>query len=267
MLHFTATPLLVMVFSGFVWSLPDYISGLIVLAVALLYGGVARMQHRSEASKKFAPAHALAAVVLLTTSLMLLLSGNELFLAWTIEAVLLYEIGLRFTGKHTRWLAHILFSMIIIGLVSRWVDPLGDSFPILNPNGLTVLIILGSMVYIASRSASKIGRWVYAIAAHSYFLVFLFLELRSLESGQGVVTIVWGAYAVILFVLGLLRNISVVRILGSATLLLVVAKLFLVDLAALETIWRVLLFMGFGALFLLLSYLLKNLLPHPEKED
>ena len=61
--------------------------------------------------------------------------------------------------------------------------------------------------------------------------------------------------------------IRVVRILGSATLLLVVAKLFLVDLAALETIWRVLLFMGFGALFLLLSYLLKNLLPDPEKED
>ncbi len=266
MVHFTATPLLVMAFSWFTWSLSEFSFGLIVLAGALLYGWAARMQHRSEANKKFATAHALAAVLLFTTSLMLILSGNELFLAWTIEAVLLYEIGLRFTGKHTRLLAHILFSMIIIGMVSRWADPLGDSFPILNPNGLTTLIVLGSIAYIATRSASKIGRWVYAIVAHSYFLVFLFLELRSLESGQGVVTIVWGAYAVILFVLGLLRNVSVVRMLGSATLILVVAKLFLVDLATLETIWRVLLFMGFGALFLVLSYLLKNLLPDPEKE-
>jgi len=33
-----------------------------------------------------------------------------------------------------------------------------------------------------------------------------------------------------------------------------VAKLFIVDLSELETIWRVLLFMGFGAIFLLLSY-------------
>ena len=38
------------------------------------------------------------------------------------------------------------------------------------------------------------------------------------------------------------------------TLLIVVGKLFLVDLVELETIWRILLFLGFGGLFLILSY-------------
>ena len=38
------------------------------------------------------------------------------------------------------------------------------------------------------------------------------------------------------------------------TLLVLVGKLFLVDLARLEAIWRILLFLGFGGLFLVLSY-------------
>jgi uncharacterized membrane protein len=38
-----------------------------------------------------------------------------------------------------------------------------------------------------------------------------------------------------------------------------VAKLFLVDLAKLQAIWRVLLFMGFGAAFLALSYYFPSL--------
>nr|MDP9455722.1 DUF2339 domain-containing protein [Actinomycetota bacterium] len=41
---------------------------------------------------------------------------------------------------------------------------------------------------------------------------------------------------------------------GMATLFLVVGKLFLVDLASIEAVWRVLLFLGFGTLFLALSF-------------
>jgi uncharacterized membrane protein len=44
-----------------------------------------------------------------------------------------------------------------------------------------------------------------------------------------------------------------------ATLLLMVAKLFLVDLAALDALWRILLFLTLGGLFLLISYFLQGL--------
>ncbi len=46
---------------------------------------------------------------------------------------------------------------------------------------------------------------------------------------------------------------------GLTTLFLVVGKLFLVDLAEVEAIWRVLLFLGFGGLLLALSYYLRSL--------
>jgi len=44
------------------------------------------------------------------------------------------------------------------------------------------------------------------------------------------------------------------RLVGRATIFVVVGKLFLVDLSQLQAIWRILLFMGFGAVFLLLGY-------------
>src|SRR3712207_2857697 len=46
---------------------------------------------------------------------------------------------------------------------------------------------------------------------------------------------------------------------------LVVRKLFLVDLIGVEAIWRVLLFLGLGGLFLALSYYLRSL-GHPKPE-
>ena len=45
---------------------------------------------------------------------------------------------------------------------------------------------------------------------------------------------------------------------GLGTLGLVAAKLLLVDMAELEAVWRILLFLGFGGGFLLLSYFINR---------
>jgi uncharacterized membrane protein len=63
-----------------------------------------------------------------------------------------------------------------------------------------------------------------------------------------------------LVVYGLVRGVNPVRGAGVATLMLVVGKLFLVDLARVEAIVRVLLFLGFGVVFLTLSYFFRSLL-------
>jgi uncharacterized membrane protein len=54
------------------------------------------------------------------------------------------------------------------------------------------------------------------------------------------------------------------RQLGGATMLVVVARLLLVDLSSVETIWRVLLFLVIGALFL---YTGQRLQPRPTVES
>ncbi|MCP4686035.1 MAG: DUF2339 domain-containing protein [bacterium] len=100
---------------------------------------------------------------------------------------------------------------------------------------------------------------IYLLAAHAALLLWLLRELSSLTDGQGFVTIAWGVYAIALLVFGLRKNLHQVRLAALGTLFLVVGKLFLVDLAKLETIWRVLLFFGFGGVFMFLSYYFQSL--------
>ena len=63
---------------------------------------------------------------------------------------------------------------------------------------------------------------------------------------------------VAVFLVGLRRSQNLVLYTGLGTLLLVVGKLILVDLSMVDEIWRILLFLGFGGLFLVLSYYLQS---------
>ena len=61
-----------------------------------------------------------------------------------------------------------------------------------------------------------------------------FADISS--KGAIAVTIVWGIYALIVLILGLRMNFGRIRTVAMGTLLIVVGKLFLVDLTELETI-------------------------------
>ena len=97
------------------------------------------------------------------------------------------------------------------------------------------------------------------MAAHITLLLWLLREMSPLTNGQGLVSITWGIYTVVLFVIGLRKDVNIVTKTAMATLLVLIGKLFLVDLANLETLWRILLFLGFGGVLLLLSYFFKAL--------
>ncbi len=105
---------------------------------------------------------------------------------------------------------------------------------------------------------------MYRLLIHVAFLAWLWRELSALDNGNGYVTVAWGLYAIALLVTGVrLDRNRLLMYTGIATLFLVVAKLFLVDLALVDTIWRILLFLGFGGLFLVISYYLQNLMRRP----
>jgi uncharacterized membrane protein len=100
--------------------------------------------------------------------------------------------------------------------------------------------------------------WLNAVAArfvHQYVgIPYEFNALFNSAALQTVMSLLWTATAWALMVAaGRLRKRSV-WMLGGALLVLVVAKLFLHDLATIETIWRIVLFMGVGGLLLVIGY-------------
>jgi uncharacterized membrane protein len=152
-------------------------------------------------------------------------------------------------------LGHLLFALLALGFMGDVGRQMDSS--VASPLDLEAFALLGAvaMAFVTSLILPKWERpVVYQIAAHVALLAWLGVEIGDLPNGTGLVTISWGVYGILLFVVSFVRKSRRIQLAGLATLGLVAGKLLLVDMAQLDMIWRILLFMGFGAAFLVLSY-------------
>ncbi|MCH8569478.1 MAG: DUF2339 domain-containing protein [Balneolales bacterium] len=258
-------PLIALAISIFVWSLTYETWGWITLGGVVVYGLAAwRLSLKSD-TKDLAYTHFLAAVILQTIALFMLLEGNSLLFALAVEATALHLIARQLSGRAIVKFAHYLFIFLGLWLLLRLFSDQTQGTAILNIQALTDLWVIVAASVISLLLSSYKQRNVYLLFVHIAILGWFLRELSSLPSGQGYVTIAWGVYAVTLLVISLRLNLEQLRNLATGTLLLVVGKLFLVDLTELETIWRVLLFIGFGAIFLILSYYSRTLWKSDDK--
>nr|MBA3468122.1 DUF2339 domain-containing protein [Herpetosiphonaceae bacterium] len=90
-------------------------------------------------------------------------------------------------------------------------------------------------------------------------LAWFWREWSSIASGNAYITMSWGICALVLFAIGLRYDRQRILWAAIATVALVVIKLFLIDLVDLDAIWRILLFIGFGGVFLILSFAFQSL--------
>jgi uncharacterized membrane protein len=200
----------------------------------------------------------------MTHTFILKLDGNVLLFTLAAEAAVLHYLARRFSDRIISIAAHLLFFAVTLWLAARLLPGPLDNFLTVHPALFNVraFVDLAVIILIFAASGFVLPRnldTAYRIAGHAALLALLWRELSVLPGGDAWVTVAWGLYAVGLLVAGLrLDYASIVRG-GMATLFLVVGKLFLVDLAEVEAIWRVILFLGFGGLFLALSYYLRSL--------
>jgi uncharacterized membrane protein len=113
--------------------------------------------------------------------------------------------------------------------------------------------------------AEKRQGMVLGIAAYVTGLVVMWRALEPVWAP--LVTTSYAVLGAVLLVMSRRPGSSpLLRHLGGATMLIVVARLLLVDLSSVETIWRVLLFLVIGAVFLYTGYRIQpRPTPEPEK--
>jgi uncharacterized membrane protein len=207
----------------------------------------------------YRPDHRIARALLFTASVLVSLGsvaafgGDSLLLALAGQALALHHVAGRGGGPSIRWMAHKVFIAAGAWMLWRLVDS-GDTSPARVGADLAV-VACALLVSFMLRPRRVV--LAYRYFAHAALLGWVWRELAPLQGGQGIATIAWGAYGLGLLLLSLRRGWPLVEKTAVATLLLVVAKLFLVDLAALDALFRVLLFLGFGTVFLFLSYTLQ----------
>ncbi|MDR8393664.1 DUF2339 domain-containing protein [Aliifodinibius sp. S!AR15-10] len=251
-------PVLLLFYSYSVWSIGNRVWGVIALISSLILG-YSYLPLRKEGLQKLSLVHGFSALIMITISLFLLLEGEVLLISLTLEALCLRIISAKTGDQNIALSSHVLFGFLALWMLDRLMTPSTADLALLNLDALTELFIIGIagiMVprYLDSRDRNIIA--IYRLAAHIGLLGWFLNELLILQDGQAYVTIAWGIYALLILFLGFYRNSSRIRFLGMLTILLVVGKLFLVDLSQISTLLRILLFIGFGVVFLVVSYLL-----------
>ena len=254
-----STPLIVLALTGNIWSLSSSTLGWLSMGGSFFYVFVALILKRWNVIKALAYTHVLVALLLLTVAVCLLLEGDVLFFALTAEATALHFISYRLSDRGTMIYAHLLFIVLAMLLANRLINMETEGTAILNTQALTevVVILAGFIASLLVKSSDE--KQIYRFCVHAAILGWFYRELFTLPNGQGYVTIAWGIYAVIILLCGLRLNYKLLVTVAMGTLLMVVGKLFLVDIASLKAIWRILLFLCFGGMFLLLSYYFNTL--------
>ncbi|MDH5763015.1 MAG: DUF2339 domain-containing protein, partial [Nitrospinota bacterium] len=261
-LHITvqmiASALISFQMSKWIWKLSDIQCGSISLAASAIFFLVVFFNWRLKKAHESSALHATVGTLLLTIALFHLLDNHHLFLAYALEATVLHYLAHRTREPAVEIAASSFFTAIGCWYFVRLFGKV-EGLPIFNYQALVDVVVMSLAIYASThinlRSTSKF----YILAAYLGFLAWLLRELGVLPDGNSMVSIAWGLTGSTLMWMGLRRKQLDYFKGGFATLVLVAIKLMIIDLAHMEIIWRILIFIGFGTAFLMLSYWMKNM--------
>ncbi len=264
--------------------------GLAAWHVAL--AGMVRPRH------DFAPWHYVAlAAAFVATAIALRFDGPVIAIGWAIEGALVVWLGLRQRLAWMRWGGWVLFVVALAdAIVVYGSGPSADMTPFANMHAAAFFIIAGLLLWLASRYRAARDAFERApsqtlatcsVVACVLVLATLTEEVNGLFGARAwaaqvnegamaagsvdfarlaTISVLWAAYALGLVLIGILKRYRPIRYLAIAIFAATILKVFFVDLAELDTLYRILSVMGLGVLLLGASYLYQHFLRDADDE-
>jgi hypothetical protein len=245
--------------------------GLLATAV----GGVHLLLARQYASRSEPQTLTLGvALAFVTLAVPIQFTGFRITVAWALEGAALAWLAVRSSSQWLRGACWIVLMLAIARLLALDVFIYAQAFEystILNTRFFTFAVSTAALwlaaKFLAPDSSEKyLDAALAYVAGHGVFLFGLSLEIGGwvgrnvLPENQSSIQIVaisvmMTIYAVILVLAGVRTQAAIHRLLGLALVVLVVAKLYLVDVWVLGRLFRITAFLALGILLLALSYL------------
>ena len=182
---------------------------------------------------------------------------NLLFTSVSIQMIVAHILGSESTSKALRVYGHILSVLLGYLLIQRFYQPYGDMV-IINAQALSDMFYIASIAALSMLHKDRI-KSLYLLAAHIFVLGWIYREFSIYIYGDVYITSLWGAYAISLLIIGIIAENRYLRKTAMFTLSTAIFKLFFFDFINLEPIWKILMFLGFGGVFLILSYYFRHL--------
>jgi uncharacterized membrane protein len=237
------------------WDLSTEAGAMVAFGLAVI-GGLGYYFLYREKVPRLAFSHGFMALIMSTIGLVLLFEGTMLFVLLAAEAIVLRYISAETGDARLNISAHFLFVVDVVWVANSLYWTVESTMSIKAFTQLLFVIAGGTLIPSWLKRADF--KKLYRILCHLLLLYWIYQTVASFSNGQAWVTVLWGSYAIGLLIAGFIRYGKKVRLMGMGTIFLVIGKLFLVDLATLPAIWRILLFIGFGGALILLGYYLQS---------
>jgi uncharacterized membrane protein len=244
-------PLVGILLSAWLWGLSRFQLGWVFFGGAGLALAVGAWLSRTRDPEGSAGTQRYGALLLSTLGVALVLEGNLLYLAIIAEAAVLLVFGSRRMSPPLAWLGGAL-EMAVAGVFLARMNVESSFWAGDLTAGIDLVALAGAVIIGLSLIGRGEGR-LFLFAAYLGLLGWTARELSPFQQGQAFTSLAFGVEGTAVMMGGLLTNRALLQKVGMATLLLVVGKVLLIDLAAVEPIWRVLLLFLFALLFLVLS--------------
>jgi uncharacterized membrane protein len=229
------------------------------------------------------------ALVLITIAMPLQLEGDYLTYAWFTEALCLVFIGFKLDSVKLRLsgIGIYILSLLTLGEIMEW--GIEDKLFILNPQTAIMvftLCITGGIIYLYIKF-SEVFKPIDRIISNIFkgvglAEIFLFLTIQNshffsqrdydlfLSPEQLSLSGLWMAYAIILFIFGIRKGNRYFRYSSLGLIGIIILKAFFIDLAELQTLYKIILFIILGLILLGISYVYqkkKDVIMGLEKEE
>jgi uncharacterized membrane protein len=244
----------------------------LALGLAIWYAALAAI-FRRQAVFAVVP-HALGLAFTFTAvAVPLGMAGPWMTVAWAAEGAAVVWVGLHTRTGAMRYGGAALLTLAIMRLlVTQFDETLVGFVVLLNSRAITgafiVALLYGAAVLHVRYAPDKSRRWVvgFLVAANVLTVALLTADIYSFWEVRGEqftasfkrevsTSVMWAAYGMGLVGLGFSRRSALLRSLGLGLLGLTVAKLFTVDLIALDGIYRIIGFIVMGLVLLAASFL------------
>lgn len=248
-----STPLIGLTMIRIIWDFSHETAGLVNLVVSLVYFGLFFKYRKHEKLDVLFFTHGLTATLILTWAFILIFEDNARFFVLATESWILFLIARKIADPKLATLSNLFMGVMGFALLIR-VFTFNAILPfVFNARAfvdLTFIIMLGHSVYKMQKDDKIL---LFFALMHAGTMGWLLREFQGFDNGQAFVTAGWAVLGLSVFIYGLRTSKFELRYLGGLTILVVVGKLFIVDLSELETIWRIIIFIGFGGVLLFVS--------------
>jgi uncharacterized membrane protein len=253
------------------WATTDQLRGPVLLAVAGVHLVAGLVLRRRKADDPLAGAALGSAVMLTAVWAPVQLDPIAVPAAWALMGAAMVYLADQTTLTTARFPGCVLLALSLMYLVNLFSDPASyePGRLLLSPESasfVTSITALYASAYLLRRSkgdwehglcvgsavtASLMTMWWLSLEATTSFRPLT--DTRAVESLHFTLTGIWGLYATALLAVGISARLAGARYLALTIFGITALKLLLHDVWLLDTLYRTLVFMGFGVIFLTCS--------------